>query len=425
MTVVGRRHFLATAAGAAALLAHVPARAQQAIKLRVTAAPSTQADMYRLMGQAFEAKHPGISIAIDATQRDYNALVDATLRDSLTGELADVSIQGNSTLRLYADRGMAVALDSELEAEMASPQTTLSPSVASIGRVGGKVHGLGLLVSTPVIFFNLDLVKKTGGDPAKLPTDWDGILELARKINDPATSTLGAYFTYDQADWFWIALMESQGVGVMNADETDVGFAGAEGLKAMQLLKSFGVAGQSKVDMPRDQVRQLFASGKLGILADSSSSLGIFEKQSAGRFQLATVRFPLLSPNAHLPAGGALGVVFAKEPERRKAAWEFLKFAAGAEGQTIIARNSGYMVANSRVATDPNGLAPLFAERPNIKPVVETLPLLDGWYAFPGENGRKITKVLIDHMRSVILQQIEPDVALAAMTTDVRALLAR
>lgn len=397
----------------------------EGITLRVTAAPSTVADMYKVMAEAFQAKHPDISVVIDTAQRDYNALVDATLRDVLTGQLADVSIQGNNKLRLYVDRGMAVPLDDYLAVEAGSPSSTLSPSVASIGRVGDKVYGLGLLVSTPVVFFNLDLVRKAGGDPKNLPTTWEGILELARKIEDPAASTLGAYFTYDQADWFWIALIESQGGRVMNADETQVGFGGAEGLKALQLLKSFGEAGQAKVDMPRDQVRQLFAAGKLGILADSSSSIGNFEKQADGRFGVATQAFPLLSPDARLPAGGALGIVFAQDPERQKAAWEFLKFAASAEGQTIIARNSGYMVANSLVATNPDMLGTFFAERPNMKPVIAELPILDGWYAFPGQNGGEITKVLIDHMRSVITQQVEPEAALAEMTKDVQELLPR
>lgn len=413
----------AMAAFAIAMSLSVGTAYAEDITLRVTAAPSIEADMFKLMGEAFEAKHPGIKVVVDSSQRDYNALVDATLRDTLTGQLADVSVQGNSKLRLYVDRGMAVPLDGYLAEEAASPSSTLSPSVSSMGRFGDKVYGLGLFGSAPVIFYNLDLVKKAGGDPQNLPTTWDGILELARKIEDPASSTLGAYYTYDQQDWFWIALIESQGAYMMNADETQIGFAGKEGLKAMQILKSFGEAGQAKVDMPRDQVRQLFAAGKLGILADSSGSIRNFEQQSAGRFEVVTRAFPLLSPDARLPLGGALGIVFAQDPERQKAAWEFLKFAASAEGQTIIAKNSGYMITNSLVATNPDMLGTMFAEWPNMKPVIDELPILDGWYAFPGENSGKITKVLIDRMRSVITQQAEPEAALAAMVQDVQALL--
>lgn len=424
MTLITRRAVLIGGGAAAAVLAsRQVVSAQARLTLRVTAAPSTVASMYQAMGTAFSAKHPDIAVDIDTTQRDYDALVQATLRDGLTDRLADVSIQGNNKLRLYVDRGMAVPLDDYLAADAKSPDSTLSPSVASIGRFSGKVYGLGLSVSTPVVFFNLDLVRKAGGDPANLPTTWDGILELGRKINDPATSTLGAYFTYDQADWFWIALIESQGGHMMNADESQLGFKGAEGLKAMQLLQAFGQAGQAQIDMPRDQVRQLFAAGKLGMLVDSSSSLGNFQSQSKGRFDIAVGRFPLPNSQGRLPAGGALGVVFAKDPQRQQAAWEFLRFAAGAEGQMIIARNSSYMVANSRVATDPDQLGKFYAEQPQMKAVVDELPILDGWYAYPGQNGGKITSKLVDHMRAVITLKAEPEAELAAMCNDVEALL--
>ena len=420
-----RRGFLGTA-GTLAILSQTRVSAQEKITLRVTAAPSLVADMYKEMAAAFEASHPDIAVQIDATLRDYDGLVEATLRDNLTGQIADVSIQGNNKARIYADRGLVEPLDDLFEAEIASPQTTLSPSVASIGRIGGKIYGLGLSVSVPLLFFNADLVRKAGGNPANPPTDWEGVLELARKMNDPATDTLGAYYAYDQSGaWFWIALIGSQSAPMMNAAETEIGFGGPEGLRALQVLKAFGEAGQSAVDMPRDQVRQLFAAGKLGILADSSSSLGIFEKQAAGRFEVGTWPFPRAGATPRLPAGGAMGIVFAKDPERRKAAWNFLKFAAGAEGQTIIAKSSGYMVANSLVASNPDMLGRFFAERPVMKPVVDALPILDGWYAFPGENNGKIIKTITDDMRSVILLEAEPEAVLASMTADVKALLPR
>ncbi|GLS33080.1 multiple sugar transport system substrate-binding protein [Mesorhizobium albiziae] len=427
MSPITRRDALIGAGATAAtfLLNSSPLLAEERIELRVTAAPSTVADMYRSIAEAFGAQHPNILVNLDTTQRDYDALVDDTLRDVMTGQLADVSIQGNNKIRLFVDRGLAVPLNDYLAEEAKSPSSTLSPSVASIGQFGDKVYGLGLSVSTPIVFYNLDLVKKAGVDAAALPVTWEGILDLAARIHDPKTNTLGGYLNYTGGGWMWTALIESQGARMMTADEGKVGFDGPEGLKALQILKSFGEIGQSAVDMPRDQVRQLFSSGNLGILVDSSSNLGNFERQAGGRFDIVTRAFPLLSPDARLPAGGALGVVFAKDPARQKAAWEFVKFAASAEGQTIIADKSSYMVANSLVATDAALLGGYYAEKPNMAPVVDQLSILAGWYAFPGQNGNKITKVMEDHLQSVVTLRVEPAEALAAMSQDVTALLPR
>ena len=55
-------------------------------------------------------------------------------------------------------------------------------AAVSVGLVGGKQYGVGLAMSTPVIYYNADLVKRAGGDPDKFPTTWDGIIDLAKRI---------------------------------------------------------------------------------------------------------------------------------------------------------------------------------------------------------------------------------------------------
>ena len=50
---------------------------------------------------------------------------------------------------------------------------------------------------------------------------------------------------------------------------------------------------------------------------------------------------------------------------------------------------------------------------------------MTAWYAFPGENGLKITEVMKDHLQTVVLREVAPTDALKTMTRDVRALLPR
>ena len=46
-------------------------------------------------------------------------------------------------------------------------------------------------MSTPIIYYNLDLVTKAGGDPAALPATWYGIFQLARKVKALGGATQG------------------------------------------------------------------------------------------------------------------------------------------------------------------------------------------------------------------------------------------
>ena len=55
------------------------------------------------------------------------------------------------------------------------------------------------------------------------------------------------------------------------------------------------------------------------------------------------------------------------------------------------------------------------------------MPLLTRWYAFPGENGLKITDVVKDHLQTIVSgkRAAEPRAVLKDMAADVQKLLPR
>ena len=75
------------------------------------------------------------------------------------------------------------------------------------------------------------------------------------------------------------------------------------------------------------------------------------------------------------------------------------------------------------MAEAPALLADFYNTNRNLQTSLSQLPVLTGWYAFPGENGLKITDVINDHIQTVVNQSAAPDAALKQMTTDVQALL--
>lgn len=392
-------------------------------KLRVTAASSDLHDMWVDLARTFENEHPYVKVELDNSNRNYDDLVQATLRASLTRLLPDVSFQGANSLRIFTDRNLAVPLNRFLTADQSNYKKALSPAVTAIGAFKGDTYALGFGVAEPVVFYNLDLLTKGGGDPGNLPNNWDDIIKLGNNITKLGDNNLGIVFQYDSADFFWDALLFSQGVGMMNADESNIAFDGPEGLKALQIIKRIGEAGQAGVDMSRDQARSLFAAGKVGIIFDSNSNLPRFEEASKGKFQLAVGKFPMLKQEGMLPAAGAISIMFATEPKQQELAWEFMKFVTGPVGQTIVAKKSGWLPANDYAIRDSKELSSYFATNPNYKASLEQLPILRGWYAFPGENSLKVTKTIVDVMRSVITLRKSPEDGLAEMSSQTRKLL--
>jgi multiple sugar transport system substrate-binding protein len=72
-------------------------------------------------------------------------------------------------------------------------------------------------------------------------------------------------------------------------------------------------------------------------------------------------------------------------------------------------------------------LKDFYVQNPNNFTAVKDLPLLTRWYAFPGENGLKITDVVKDHLQTIVSgkRAAEPRAVLKDMAADVQKLLPR
>ena len=114
-------------------------------------------------------------------------------------------------------------------------------------------------------------------------------------------------------------------------------------------------------------------------------------------------------------------MMFAKDPAKQRAAWEFMKFATGPVGATIIVKSTGYVPAPA-AGGGSDAAEGASTRSPNHR-VALAAAAATGWYAFPGENGVKITDVIHDHLQTVVTQKAKPDDVLRKMTTDTQALL--
>ncbi|MBL8675091.1 MAG: extracellular solute-binding protein [Rhodospirillales bacterium] len=175
-------------------------------------------------------------------------------------------------------------------------------------------------------------------------------------------------------------------------------------------------------DVAQSVALQDFTSGTMGVWGHSTSRLGGVTKQVADKFKLRTAAFPTAA-GGRLPMGGNTAMMFAKDPARQKAAWEYIKFATGPVGATLMVKATGYFPSALKVADDPALLKDFYAANPNHLVAMRQLPKATGWYAFPGENGLKITDVIKDQLQAVVAQTTDPLAALSKMGTDVQKLL--
>ncbi|GGF55222.1 ABC transporter substrate-binding protein [Azorhizobium oxalatiphilum] len=373
---------------------------------------------------AFEKAHPGIKVTFRAPYRDYEDAAQRVLREAITGAVPDITFQGLNRVRVLAEKNIAVPLDGFIKDEKNFAAAGFQPSMFEAGKVGGKVYGVPFAISLPIAYYNLDLVKKAGGDPDKLPTTWDEVIALAQKVNALGDGNIGLAPDWSiTGNWFWQALVFENGGAMMSADERKVAFGEEPGQKAMRTLARFVTEAKAPNLSATDQ-RSAFAAGKVGIMLTTTAYVNMAQKQIGDRFVLKTSNFPGIQPGVtRLPPGGNVAVMTAKTEAKRKAAWEVLKFWTGQTGGTIMVQTTGYMTANTQAAEV--GLKDFYKATPNQYTAVAQLPYMASWYAFPGENGLKITDVIKDHLQTVMdgSRAGEPDKVLADMVKDVQALI--
>ena len=381
-------------------------------------------ETHKQIAAEFAKKNPDVKVTFRTAYDSYEEGTQKILREAVTNQLPDVTFQGLNRVRILVDRDIAVPMDDFIKAEKDFEKEGFHQAMFDIGTQNGKVYALPFAISLPITYWNLDLVKQAGGDPANLPTSWDGVIALAKKIDALGPDINGITYVWDiTGNWLWQAPVFAQGGTMLNADESKVAFDGPEGQFAMKTLARF-VTEANMPNLSQADARATFAAGKTGVHITSTSDLAKTTGMIGGKFELKTHVFPDVKPGSgRLPAGGNVAMIVSTDKAKQKAAWQFIKFATGPLGASIMAKTTGYMPPN-KVANDVY-LKDFYVQNPNNYTAVKQLPILTKWYAFPGENGLKITDVIKDHMNSIVTRSRsgEPEKVLEDMTRDVQKLL--
>lgn len=370
----------------------------------------------------FEKDNPGIKIEVLAPAQTYEEVAQKIVRGAMINDVPDVTYQGLSLLRNLVDRNLAIPLDPFIAKAGGAEKLGYDPAMLRIGEQSGKHYGIPFAVSTPVVYVNLDLLKATGIEPKDFPKSWDEIVALGKRLNDPARGITGFYYQWDMTgNWLFQSLVFANGGRMMDEADARIMFGETAGMKALETLESFAKAGMP--NLPTSQARTAFAAGRIAIFGDSSSNLEKATREIGDRFKFQIFPFPLPSAAGRLPAGGNLVVMLTKDPVKQEAAWKYIQFATGPIGQTIMAKHTGYLPGNSIAIKTPEMLGDFYKERPNYQVSIAQVPLLTGWYAFPGPNPVKIIDTIRAHLESVVTGKATAAQTMPRMVSDVEKLL--
>ncbi len=352
---------------------------------------------YEKIMESFKKEHPEIQVKFRATYEGYEDATNIILREAVSGNLPDVTMQGLNRQAILVEKGIARSLEPFIAKEANFEKEGYHQAMLDLSTFNGDVHGLPFSISLPVGYYNMDLVRKSGSD--KLPQTWDEVVALCKEMRANGVKNPVFWGWNITGNWFMQALMWSQDEPIVKGNK--VNFDGAAGLTSFETMKKI-FRGCEMQNLSWKDALAAFSAGDVGMMFWSTSALGAVER-SKGDFELKTAEFPGIGGQPKgLPAGGnaALLVSTSKDPERLQAAWTFLKYITSGTGAAAVAETTGYMPPNK--AANEIILKDFYKRNPNKETAVRQLPLLRDWLAYPGDKGLAVTQVIYDGIESIV-----------------------
>ena len=354
---------------------------------------------YTKIMKDFEKDHPNIKVKFRATYEDYEDATQVVLREAVSNTLPDVTMQGLNRQAIFVEKGIAQSLEPFIAKEADFAKDGYHKAMLDLGTFDGKVYGLPFSVSLPVGYYNMDMMKKAG--ISKLPTNWPETIDACTKLRAAGIKNPIFWGWNITGNWFLQALLWSQETPIVKDGKINLG--GPAGLKALEQMKAI-FDGCKMKNLQWKAALKSFSAGEIAMMFWSTSALGAVERAMGDKFELKTNEFPGLAGGPKgLPAGGnsAMMVSTSKDPERRQAAWTFLKYLTSGKGAAAVAETTGYMPPNK--AANDIMLKDFYAKHPNKQTAVRQAGLLREWIAYPGDKGLAVTQVLYDAMEGILL----------------------
>ncbi len=375
------------------------AQAEEKVKIEFAYPYSHLFDVtYEKILPKFYEQHPNVEVSIRATYENYEDGTNTILREAVSGNLPDVTMQGLNRQAILVEKGIARSLEPFINKEADFAKDGYHEAMLTLSTFGNQVHGLPFSVSLPVGYYNMDLMSKAG--ITEFPKTWSEVVDTCKALKANGVENPIFWGWNITGNWFLQALMWSQDEptikdGVFNVASD----AGLTSLKTMKML--FRECDMKNLEWK--EALSSFSAGQVAMMFWSTSAVGAVER-AKGDFTLKTGPFPgIEGAPMGLPAGGnaAMLVSDSDDPRVLEASWAWLKFITSGEGAADVARTTGYMPPNK--AANEIILADFYKENPNKQTAVDQLPLLRDWQAYPGDNGLAVTQVIYDAIESIVV----------------------
>ncbi len=416
-----RRRFLqlSGATGASLLASRVlPVAAQgRSVKLTYISYELTSAaagpELKRQIAE-FEKANPGITVeAIPTPLAQYTTKVVAMAKG---GEMPDLVTADVLWLRGWIKEGYLKDLSPFVE--KAGGKAFLGnfyDTLIQLASEDGKVFAIPSFAGGYIIYYNTEMYREAGLDPAKPPTNWDEMLAYAKKLTkkDAAGNTVqwgwGIHGQNIPADVSrFLQWMYSNGADPLSPDGKTALLDQPKAIETLkfwsELYTKHGVVPPGAVQAGPGEVRSLFAQKKIAMLVGIIWGLDqVFAENPSVRNVTAIAPFPKQVPNApslFQAVYNGMGAT-SKYPEET---WKILEYFGRPESGLALYKATRYGPVRPDIFTRPEVKADAYAQvLANVNSNLKPPPILPQW--------ERVSKIIGDAMQRALTGTKTPEAA--------------
>lgn len=348
----------------------------------------------------FEEENDDITVKLEVQSWDNLESVIAT------------KVQGNQAPDIYnggpfagfADDGLLYTAD-----EVTSEETfsDFQDSFLENAAIGDDVYGLPLIASARALFVNTDLLEEAG---AEVPSNWDELLESAKKISDLGDGVAGYGMPLgseeaqaEAAVWFW-------GGGGTFGDSEEITIETPENLAAAEQIKEMIDEGATQSDpgsSQRSPLMDIFVQGKIGMQVGLPPTVGQIEENNPD-LNYEIVPIPTKDGSAFTLGVSDHLMAFKNDESKQEAITKFFDYYFRAENYVPWVEAENFLpttISGSEELNDDEDLQPFLEVLPDAQFYPSTNPkwsATDG--AFKSLFGQLQTKDAADVLAEIQAQ---------------------
>jgi sn-glycerol 3-phosphate transport system substrate-binding protein len=284
----------------------------------------------------------------------------------------------------------------------------LAGIVAYYSKPDGTMLSFPYNSSSPILYFNKDILAKAGVDADNPPKTWPDVWAAARKIKESGAAACGytsAWLTWIHLENFaaWNNLQYATKQNGLEGSDIELTFNSPIFVKHMQEIADLAKEGVFKYGGRTSEAKQVFLAGECGIFNDSSGGLGDIVKSGMNYGTGALPYEPEAAgaPQNTVPGGASLWVFAGHPDEDYKGVAAFFNYLSQTPVQARLHQESGYLPV-TMAAYEETKASGFYEKNPG-----REQPILQMSGKAPTENSKGIRAVNLPQLRDIQNEELE------------------